>query len=140
MGTLCCHLMDTRALDQDNPSQRLQKAGAECPPLNTCLVNSYLGFTCLGNPSQRKQGREWLREAAFGGAVSKEPACWPKSRSAGPGVYFVGSRRSQICPRSLLWVSSLSSHPPCRGQVRTVGQGPAAQRCLTLQETPTSLQ
>ena len=46
--------MDTRALDQDNPSQRLQKAGAECPPLNTCLVNSYLGFTCLGSPSQRK--------------------------------------------------------------------------------------
>ena len=46
--------MGTRALDQDNPSQRLQKAGAECPPLNTCLVNSYLGFTCLGNPSQRK--------------------------------------------------------------------------------------
>lgn len=117
MGTLCCHLMDTRALGQDNPSQRLQKAGAECPPLNTCLVNSYVCFTCLGNLSQRK-----LRgESGCVGQHSGAPLV--KSLPAGQRVGLLGQECtllalavSQISPSSLLWVSSLSSHPPCRGR------------------------
>ena len=70
---------------------------------------------------EETEGREWLRGAAFGGAVSKESACWPKSRSAGPGVYFVGSRRSQISPHSLLHTSRKGS-PAFPHILRAVGR------------------
>ena len=113
-------------VDQDNPSQRLQKAGTECQPLNTYLVNSYLCFTCLGNSSQGKVRGESGHMGQHSGVPLLQSL--PAGQRVGLlGVHFLGFRHvpDQV-PR-------LSSHPLCSEQVWTVGQGPAAQ-CL--QETP----